>query len=259
VAWSTREIAELAGTSLRAVRHYHEVGLLSEPERRANGYKQYGVTHLVRLLRIKRLVDLGFSLSQIAAMGNDDDHPEKALRTLDAELAATIERLQRVRVELGLILKRGTPTDLPPEFASAAAGAAMSDADRSLVVVMTRVLGPQSLQAYADMLQDTPTDPTDREFDDLPADSDERTRQNLAERIAPHIRTIYAKHPGLAAPHTDARGGDRFVTKTAGAAIRELYNPAQIDVMRRIHALLADTPDESIPAGSALADDDGGR
>jgi hypothetical protein len=25
VAWSTREIAELAGTTVRAVRHYHEV------------------------------------------------------------------------------------------------------------------------------------------------------------------------------------------------------------------------------------------
>jgi AraC-like DNA-binding protein len=57
MAWSTREIAELAGTSLRAVRHYHEVGLLAEPERRANGYKQYGVAHLIRVLRIKRLTD----------------------------------------------------------------------------------------------------------------------------------------------------------------------------------------------------------
>ena len=85
MAWSTREIAELAGTSLRAVRHYHEVGLLDEPERRANGYKQYGVAHLVRLLRIKRLVDLGFPLSQIAEMGEAGDHPEEALRTLDAK------------------------------------------------------------------------------------------------------------------------------------------------------------------------------
>jgi DNA-binding transcriptional MerR regulator len=75
MAWSTREIAELAGTSLRAVRHYHEVGLLPEPERHSNGYKQYGVAHLVRLLRIKRLVDLGFSLSRIAELGDDDHHP----------------------------------------------------------------------------------------------------------------------------------------------------------------------------------------
>ena len=100
MAWSTREIAELAGTSLRAVRHYHEVGLLEAPERRANGYKQYGVAHLVRLLRIKRLTDLGFSLSRITAMGND--RPGEAVRILDAELAVTIERLQRVRVELSL-------------------------------------------------------------------------------------------------------------------------------------------------------------
>ena len=99
MAWSTREIAELAGTTLRTVRHYHDVGLLPEPERRPNGYKQYRVAHLVRILRITRLTGLGFSLSRIAAMGGADD-PEDALRALDAELAATIARLQRVRVEL---------------------------------------------------------------------------------------------------------------------------------------------------------------
>src|SRR5207248_1259042 len=158
MAWSTREIAELAGTSLRAVRHYHEVGLLAEPERRANGYKQYGVAHLVRVLRIKRLTDLGFSLSQIAAMGDSDDHPEEALHALDAELAATIERLQRIRVELGLIMRQALPTDLPAEFAPAAR-AEMSEADRSLITVMTRVLGPAPRQAYADLLQNPSDSP----------------------------------------------------------------------------------------------------
>lgn len=238
MAWSTREIAELAGTSLRAVRHYHEVGLLPEPERRANGYKQYGVAHLVRLLRIKRLVDLGFSLSQIAAMGEQDDHPEAALRTLDAELAATIERLQRARVELGLILHRSAPTDLPAELAPAA-DAEMSEADRSLVVVMSRVVGSERMQAYANMLQDFPTDPTDRELDAMPADADEATRQDLAERMAPHIRTLLEAHPGLVAPDTDAPRGERFATRTVGTAMKELYNPAQLDTMRRAHELLA--------------------
>ncbi len=247
VAWSTREVAELAGTSLRAVRHYHKVGLLAEPERRANGYKQYGVAHLVRLLRIRRLTELGFSLPQIAAMGEEDEHPEEALRTLDAELAATIERLQRVRVELAHILQRGTPTDLPPEFAPATAAATMSAADRSLVVVMTRVLGPRRLQAYADMLQDMPTDPTDRELDDLSADADERTRQDLAERMVPYVRRIRATHPGLKAPHSDAPRGERFVAETLDAAMRELYNPAQLDVLQRINALLEREPGVSRP------------
>ena len=237
MSWSTREIAELAGTSLRAVRHYHEVGLLSEPERRSNGYKQYGVSHLVRLLRIKRLVDLGFSLSQIAAMNEDEHHPEEALRSLDAELAATIERLQRARVELGLILRHRTPTDLPTDFAPLVGAAELSDADRSLVVVMTRVMGPQRLGAYADMLRNVPSDPTDGEFDSLPVDADDEVRQDLAERMVPHIRRIQADHPAITAPDTDAPRGERFVIETAAAAMRELYNPAQIDVIRRVSAL----------------------
>ncbi|WP_181781405.1 helix-turn-helix domain-containing protein [Pseudonocardia pini] len=238
MSWSTREIAELAGTSLRAVRHYHEVGLLEEPERRANGYKQYGVAHLVRVLRIKRLTDLGFSLSQIAAMGDTDDHPEEALRTLDAELAATIERLQRVRVELGLILRQAAPTDLPTEFAPAA-DATLSAADRSLVVVMTRVLGPQGLQTYADLLQNTPVDPVDGDFDALAADADEATRQGVAERMVPFLRTLLDSNPGLRDLHADAPGGARFARDTAGKAMQDVYNPAQLDVIRRVGALMA--------------------
>lgn len=240
MAWSTREIAELAGTTVRAVRHYHEVGLLDEPERRANGYKQYGVAHLIRVLRIKRLTDLGFSLSQIAAMGNADEHPAEALRTLDAELAATIERLQRVRVELGLILRQAAPTDLPPEFAPVAAGAELSDADRSLIVVVTRVLGPQGLKTYTDFLQDLPTDPAVSEFDDLPADADEETRRALAERLVPYVRDLLADHPELQDVSADAPGGAHFADRTVAQAMKDLYNPAQLDVIRRTH--LARTP-----------------
>jgi DNA-binding transcriptional MerR regulator len=243
VAWSTREIAELADTTVRAVRHYHDVGLLEEPERRANGYKQYGVTHLIRVLRIKRLTDLGFSLSQIAAMGDADEHPADALRTLDAELAATIDRLQRIRLELGMILRQAAPTDLPPEFAPAVNAAELSDADRSFLVVMSRVLGPRGLQAFSELLRDSPTDPSDREFDDLPADADEETRQALAERLAAHLRRILAGHPGIRDVSADAPGGSRFADRTAAQALRELYNPAQLDVMVRADRLVREAED----------------
>ena len=241
LAWSTREIAELAGTSLRAVRHYHEVGLLDEPERLTNGYKQYGVAHLVRLLRIKRLVDLGFSLSQIAAMGDEDDHPEEALRSLDDDLAATIERLQRIRVELGVILRHSASTDLPPEIAPAAAQPRLSSTDRSFVVAMTRILGPRGLKAYADMLSEPPpAETSDREFDRLPADADEPTRIALAERLAPYAREVNERHPDLN-ELTDAPRGKDFATESIAKTLRDLYNPAQLDVMRRIHDLVWQT------------------
>ncbi|MFD0852085.1 MerR family DNA-binding transcriptional regulator, partial [Actinomadura adrarensis] len=35
------ELAALVGVSTRTVRHYHHLGLLPEPERRANGYREY--------------------------------------------------------------------------------------------------------------------------------------------------------------------------------------------------------------------------
>lgn len=51
MAWSTRELAELAGTTVKSVRYYRQLELLDEPERLTNGYKQYEVRHLVRLYR----------------------------------------------------------------------------------------------------------------------------------------------------------------------------------------------------------------
>jgi DNA-binding transcriptional MerR regulator len=239
MGWSTREVAEIAGTSLRAVRHYHDVGLLPEPERLTNGYKQYGVDHLVRLVRIKRLTELGLTLSQIAELGNDG-FPEPALRALDAELAAGIERLHQARAELTVILERCVPIDLPPEFTPPAAGAELSDADRALAVVVSRVLGPRGRRIYADLLNEAPAHPAELAFDALPADADEATRQCVADQLAPRIRATHAAHPGLHAVQADAPRGARFAQKAISVAMAELYNPAQLDVLRRARGLLAD-------------------
>lgn len=121
MTWSTRqlaELAELAGTSLKAVRHHHEVVLLEEPERAANGYKRYRVVHLIRLLRIRRLVDLGVPLSRIAATGRSDLDPEVALRLIDAELASSIQRLKEAMAELAMILRQQSASDPPGRAAT---------------------------------------------------------------------------------------------------------------------------------------------
>jgi DNA-binding transcriptional MerR regulator len=242
MAWSTREIAELAGTSLRAVRHYHEIGLLEEPERRSNGYKQYGVSHLVRLLRIKRLTALGLSLSQIADLrdGPDSTPDPRDLRALDAELAATIERLQHARAEVGALMRTTAASDLPLRLASLDETGEFPDPDRSFVAVLGTVLGPNGMDAYADLLHEEPQ-PVAREFDEFPADADESARQSLAERLVPHVRGLRARHPGLNDLASDAPRGRQHTARTIGKAITDLYNPAQVDVMRRLHDLLSDS------------------
>lgn len=239
MGWSTQQLAELAGTTLRAIRHYHKVGLLAEPERRANGYKNYGVEHVVRVLRIKRLTGLGLSLTQIAELGDADEHPREALRVVDAELAATIERLRRTRAELALILRHAAPTDLPPHVGKAVADAGVSDTERSMAVVMTQVLGGSVLDAYADQLRTFEPDPALTEFDHLPPDADEQTRQDLAERMrsAPEVRKVRTDFPGAQELCADAPRGKNFAMRTLALAVRDLYNPAQIDVLIRMNRL----------------------
>ena len=72
MGWSTSELARLAGATVNTVRHYHKLGLLTEPERMSNGYKQYGASHLLRLHQIRRMRELGIPLADIGAV--DDDH-----------------------------------------------------------------------------------------------------------------------------------------------------------------------------------------
>lgn len=112
------EIAELAGVTVRTLRHYHALGLLSEPPRRENGYREYGAVDLVRLLRIKRLASLGFSLEQIGEMLDDGPDAslvqtgEDELDALDRELADRIERLRQQRAVIAELKAVGSTADI---------------------------------------------------------------------------------------------------------------------------------------------------
>jgi hypothetical protein len=138
-------------------------------------------------------------------------------------------------------LEHSAPTDLPPAFVPPDTMAKLTDADRSLVVVLTRVLGPRGLEAYADLLKNAPDEPSVSAFDELPPDADESTRQDMAERLAPYIRALHVAHPGLVDSSTDAPGGARFAKKAIDDAVAELYNAAQLDVLRRASEILRDS------------------
>ena len=62
------QLAAYAGVTMRAVRHYHHVGLLPEPERDASGYRRYGATAVVSLIKIRTLANAGVPLSSIAEL-----------------------------------------------------------------------------------------------------------------------------------------------------------------------------------------------
>jgi MerR family transcriptional regulator, copper efflux regulator len=62
------ELADRAGMSLRTIRHYDEVGLLVPSGRTPGGFRVYTEDDLARLLVIRRMKPLGFTLDEMAEL-----------------------------------------------------------------------------------------------------------------------------------------------------------------------------------------------
>lgn len=234
MAWSTRELAELAGTTVNTIRHYHRLGLLDEPERRYNGYKQYEVRHLVRLLRIRRLADLGVPLSQIGDVSASAGSTPDALRELDAELQVSIERLQKARADIAAILRDRAPADVPAGFEAVASR--LSEADSSMIHIYTQLYDEEALADVQKMVK-ADTDAVGADIDRLPADADEETRQRLVERLAPTLARNLTDYPWLSDPVSRLSKSEHVTQQTFLHAVVELYNPAQLDVLARASIL----------------------
>jgi len=234
MAWNTQQLADLADTTVKAVRYYHKIGLLEEPERSANGYyRRYGVPHLVRLLQIRRLSDLGVPLSDIERLGPASGDPEEVIDALDAELETRVTRLNRIRAELALIKQHRGSTYLPSEFASISP--AFTESQRSLLMVYSTVLSDDSMQRFRDLLEHSSE--VDDDFEQLPADADDAAIDQLAERILLQIRSTQETHPWSMDPVADAPGGRQHAAETMAEALVELYNHAQLRVLQRVNQL----------------------
>lgn len=123
----SKELADFAGVSVRTLRHYHALGLLDEPPRSANGYRDYRAADAVRVLRIKNLASLGFSLQQIKdlkqikGLASEDDADAsiiEALDALDAELAEEARHIEEKRRLIRDIKEGGCDPDVPPVFSA---------------------------------------------------------------------------------------------------------------------------------------------
>ena len=109
------QLATYAGVTIRAVRHYHQVGLLAEPERDASGYRTYGAEAVVRLIRIRTLRDAGVPLTRVQELLDADGATfEEAIVEIDRQLRAEIRELQGHRRRIAQ-LAAGDSLALPAE------------------------------------------------------------------------------------------------------------------------------------------------
>lgn len=91
--WSIQEIAKLAGTTSRTLRHYDDIGLLVPARIGSNGYRYYDEGALVRLQRIMLLRQLGLGLPSIGEVLEREESAPHALRS-------HLEWLQQEQVRL---------------------------------------------------------------------------------------------------------------------------------------------------------------
>lgn len=248
MTWSTRELSDLAGTTVNTVRHYHALGLLGEPPRSSNGYKQYGVRHLVRLLRMRRLAELGIPLSQIGEVSGNDT--TNVLHRTGVLLQEEIERIRRSRADIAEILRTGAPIDTPRGFE--VVGARLPEPDRALIHVCTQIY-PSAVLLRLKLMIAAESAELREQLGALTPSASEFARDRIAENLAAggaHWRsTLWFEltEAGPTAPHRMRASEQTFIE-----ALAALYNSAQRDVLRRTDVFLraqARTPETSRQVG----------
>ncbi|MET9998923.1 MerR family transcriptional regulator [Streptomyces microflavus] len=237
------EIAALVGVTSRAVRHYHHIGLLPEPARRANGYRAYTVRDAVLLARIRRLTEIGLSLDEVRDVLADDAGRElvEVLGELDADLARQEREIRERRRVLAALLEAPLTSEGPlsPGLAALLEGAPVTGSpaaakDREHLVLLDAAGGGAGAEVYA-ALRPLAEDPGVLE---LYGRLDELVGAGADDpRIAP-----------LAADLADAVPDDVLAVipqgepaaTGVGRALLDDYPPAQREVVRRVMETLAE-------------------
>ncbi|APU17852.1 MULTISPECIES: MerR family transcriptional regulator [Actinoalloteichus] len=207
-------LSEIAGVSIRTIRHYHQIGLLAEPARDEYGHRRYGSAELIMVLRVRRLVEIGFALREI---GDLLDAPAETLRAsldeLDAELASRQERLATRRAALARFRELDRDPRLPDAVANAQTMLAAwglsptaIEAERDIVLLASAVLRPALVDrsgsaepgARSGPIDDAETSMAKALFDDvytrlIGVDGGRVSRAIYAEMEA--VRDLPADHP----------------------------------------------------------------
>jgi len=133
------QLAKRAGTTVRTLHHYDEIGLLSPDRRTATGHRLYGEPEVRRLQQIASLRQLGLPLEEIR---DCLDRPEYSLEHV---LDLQIERIQEQIERYGQL--RDSIVRLRDRLRSAE-GASVDDLTRTIEVTMSyeKYYSPEQLE-----------------------------------------------------------------------------------------------------------------
>lgn len=107
------EFAEASGVPAKTIRYYESVGLLPQPRRLENGYRDYDAWAATRLEFIRSAQAIGLSLGEIRGVLDFRDrgnvpctHVAELIDRRAREVSAQIAALERVRADLERLARR---------------------------------------------------------------------------------------------------------------------------------------------------------
>jgi MerR family mercuric resistance operon transcriptional regulator len=107
VTMTIGQLARKAGVGVETIRFYERKGLVTEPARRASGYRQYDQDMAHRIRFIRHAKALGFTLREIAGLlelrVEPDSRCSDVLALAEAKIVdvqSRIEKLQRIKLAL---------------------------------------------------------------------------------------------------------------------------------------------------------------
>ncbi|WP_301124904.1 MerR family transcriptional regulator [Streptomyces cacaoi] len=220
------DAAAFVGTTPRAIRHYHEIGLLPEPVRGGDGRRRYGYEDMIRLLWIRRMADAGIALDAIrdafadtaqADSDTDTDADTDTDTDTDDGIADTLERLaesllareaelrrqrtavQRMRTEGS---RAGLLSDLVTSRLKGLPEGSLRQADLDSLLVTERIFGPLGAAVQADRFIALATHPDLRRESDR-VDAAEEALDDTVAVDGPRVAQVAAeRHAFEKALHT---------------------------------------------------------
>ncbi|WP_218829360.1 MerR family transcriptional regulator [Rhodococcoides fascians] len=196
--------AAFVGTTPRAIRHYHQIGLIPEPERGSDDRRRYGYDEMIRLLWIRRMAEAGIALDDIRdaladAPGTADSDVARILDRLEGSLVARQAELEQQRKAVQRMRARGSRLGLLSDvvgdrLAGLREGALRQD-DLDTLLVTERIFGDLgasvqasrfiALAARPDLREASDrVDAAEEALDDTVAVDDPRVAEVAAERHA---------------------------------------------------------------------------
>ena len=116
------QLADAAGVSVQTIRFYERRGLLAAPPRLSSGYRDYPAETVSKVLLIKQMQGLGFTLRElelfIRLLESEPDNPAERRQCVEAKLRSIddqIRRLQAMRDELSVRVQTCNCCNAPPQ------------------------------------------------------------------------------------------------------------------------------------------------